>query len=754
MKKKQNIKAEKMQVFPEQKSVGIGIFKLMGTGVLSAGLCCLIAGMSGAVNLTTALMSGIFGAVFCTLSFLPRFKKIYPLVPAIIALLTALIGRAQFIAGVGEVCNGVILGWNERFSDAVSLLPASNGSNMVFAVFTILLSAAAANLLTLIDRPHLIGSVMVVLFIPAMMARSFSNIGAALIFTADILHNIYCCDRTPVIRKMVWGVLTTIALIGIPMMHTERSLQMVDKLRGGIVKTYETVRYGSDTLPKGDLKKAYTMCLGDDVVLEVKQTEPASLYLKGFVGADYEDGKWSGLTRADMRGEDDGIEQWLSDQGFDPATQYSEYRSADGSLSTENTVTVRNKGADRRYTYLPYSALDTDVNTHVKRDSAALSNNFFGSFSYSFKDTAERYPGELLYPADWVDEPETAEQNNYLLNEEIYRSFVYKNYLDVPKAEQDVIDHYFMENSDVEKGASIYAVTQRIHKVLESTSYYQKFPSKDISADNIDDFLAGGTGNSALFASAATLAYRAYGIPARYVEGYFTSAAGSRSNIATDLTAANAHAWVEVYADGLGWVPIDVTPGYYYDVYSLMDMVNHPENIQKTAIIEENNDDIDTAETAGAGGSMARRALKTTAYVLLGVIATVFALLVITFIVLEVRAAILSERSSRKFRTADVALRQKMIFESMPKIMKCLGIDMCVGWNAEQTEMLLREKFDDIYEGEYIKVNHIMEKCIYGETDLPPHELRMLSAFMTKISSYKTETLTFGERFRMKYFIY
>ena len=57
-------------------------------------------------------------------------------------------------------------------------------------------------------------------------------------------------------------------------------------------------------------------------------------------------------------------------------------------------------------------------------------------------------------------------------------------------------------------------------------------------------------------ASAATLLYRALGIPARYVIGYVgDTKAGQYVNI----LAQNAHAWVEVYVDGLGWVNVEVT---------------------------------------------------------------------------------------------------------------------------------------------------------------------------------------------------
>lgn len=58
------------------------------------------------------------------------------------------------------------------------------------------------------------------------------------------------------------------------------------------------------------------------------------------------------------------------------------------------------------------------------------------------------------------------------------------------------------------------------------------------------------------FATAATLLYRSYGIPARYTVGFVDKVMVGEK---TELNGKDAHAWVEIYVDGLGWVPIEVT---------------------------------------------------------------------------------------------------------------------------------------------------------------------------------------------------
>jgi hypothetical protein len=52
---------------------------------------------------------------------------------------------------------------------------------------------------------------------------------------------------------------------------------------------------------------------------------------------------------------------------------------------------------------------------------------------------------------------------------------------------------------------------------------------------------------------------RAAGIPAQYVTGYLVDArAGQTVTVTTD----QAHAWVEVFINGVGWVALEPTPGY------------------------------------------------------------------------------------------------------------------------------------------------------------------------------------------------
>jgi protein-glutamine gamma-glutamyltransferase len=80
--------------------------------------------------------------------------------------------------------------------------------------------------------------------------------------------------------------------------------------------------------------------------------------------------------------------------------------------------------------------------------------------------------------------------------------------------------------------------------------------------DPVDQFLfQDHFGYCEQFATAATLMLRALGIPARLVTGYATGDYDPVLNQAI-VREKDAHAWVEAWFPGDGWVPVDPTPGF------------------------------------------------------------------------------------------------------------------------------------------------------------------------------------------------
>ncbi|QHW31504.1 transglutaminase domain-containing protein [Paenibacillus rhizovicinus] len=86
-------------------------------------------------------------------------------------------------------------------------------------------------------------------------------------------------------------------------------------------------------------------------------------------------------------------------------------------------------------------------------------------------------------------------------------------------------------------------------------------------ADLVDDFLfRQKQGYCVHFASALAVLLRTQGIPARYVKGFAPGepglpADGGDASLYT-VRASDAHAWVEVWFPGVGWLSFEPTPGF------------------------------------------------------------------------------------------------------------------------------------------------------------------------------------------------
>jgi len=93
-------------------------------------------------------------------------------------------------------------------------------------------------------------------------------------------------------------------------------------------------------------------------------------------------------------------------------------------------------------------------------------------------------------------------------------------------------------------------------------------PPQPIGSETVDNFLfVDKRGVCEQYATAHVVMLRSLGIPARLVAGYNAGEYNRLSGYYT-VRASDAHAWVEVYFPGYGWVPFDPTPGFTPSPYT------------------------------------------------------------------------------------------------------------------------------------------------------------------------------------------
>lgn len=103
----------------------------------------------------------------------------------------------------------------------------------------------------------------------------------------------------------------------------------------------------------------------------------------------------------------------------------------------------------------------------------------------------------------------------------------------------------------------------RIEAYLETTYPYDlSIPAFPGQADQLDHFLfEAKRGYCEHFATAMALMAREVGIPTRLVTGYLPGDFNPFTGF-YEVKTAHAHAWVEAYLWGRGWVALDPTPGF------------------------------------------------------------------------------------------------------------------------------------------------------------------------------------------------
>ncbi|MBM4385911.1 MAG: transglutaminase domain-containing protein [Deltaproteobacteria bacterium] len=100
-----------------------------------------------------------------------------------------------------------------------------------------------------------------------------------------------------------------------------------------------------------------------------------------------------------------------------------------------------------------------------------------------------------------------------------------------------------------------------VKQILEETGTYSRKSDHAGAEDPTAHFLFGNRiGYCVHFAHAATYLMRALGVPARVAAGYAVNESDRGDGSAILLRGGNAHAWPEIYLDGIGWVVVDISP--------------------------------------------------------------------------------------------------------------------------------------------------------------------------------------------------
>lgn len=532
----------------------------------AAAVFAAATGFSGMVFSDFGVTEPLFGiiigfiAAVCLLISQKKFGKYIPFGIAAICLLAVLIVpvlKNGIFVLANEVCEFLIFATGEIY------LPLETAGES-FAAASLFILALAVSVLLSMDL------ILPMAVVAALgIVSGFLNTDAyfavfAIGFVAAVLFVFLPQSGR---KTSVKSAVSLFAAVGICALTCAVLINFVPASAGTKLKVFAEEKvhnliYDSKTnaMPEGNLKNLGAFEKSGAQALEITMENPQKLYLKGFIGEVYTGDSWENLGN-DVLSEYAEDFYYLHKNGFYGQSAVSTALEA-VDQQEKSVMSIKNLSACSKTTYLPYAVLDAPFDERKIGDKT----DSFGEqyeISYISGGLLEWYSAQVELSEKQGNDLKIDE---HLKNEYIYREFVKNNYLEVPKEAFEAIEKAF-------EGEDASTATEIISAVLVYLEKNVSYDEKVVTRNGSEDFAAyflGKTarGYSVHYATAATLMLRYFGIPARYVEGYFLSAEDAEkyeTGEAIVLTEENAHAWAEYYLEGVGWIPFETTPGYMDD---------------------------------------------------------------------------------------------------------------------------------------------------------------------------------------------
>ena len=670
----------------------------------------------GSTLLIMLLTGGVFCGVYALLEKLGRRQWFAPGVLAVLLLLT-LIFRQQVLEGWRLYWNQLGYAMTEGRGWVLPQLQtqlSGKEKTVSISVFAVLTAGAIAWISCLLSTFAVVLSAIVPILLYAGM--TFLGTGAEfsllpLVLSLSML--ILLCGtwrkgNLAVPTVVSWLICGIAAVFAVQTLATPAVRNWAEEISDSIGKNIHAVQYETEhtTLPEGDFTDYRIAPKKAVPALKVTMDKPEVLYLRGFTGSFFSEDVWHEEETENLAKNRDLL-YWLNLNAFTPDSQFS--AAAKGFEMEENTIAVENLGACSRYLYVPFSLCDGD---YLYKENLNTDGAFGdGKRSYRYKaltggaDAISRVL-ESLQTAE--DEQTTA----YRKAESAYRQIVYSQYLQVPEEAKELLGKHWNKLAAVYGGVTKLTVEQAQECALRFLG--SCFPESGIP-EELELPLDQARGTPYQYATVAVLTMRYFGIPARYAEGYripeqLVNSGGAGKPMTVDSSCA--WAWAEIYQDGVGWLPADLTPG-------LGDMIEEqPDNTldgdleldreeEEDPLEEESDASTQTPEPLG--GTVVRilkKSLVWLAYLLLVFVAFC--------IFLWLRRKKLLEKKQQLFRDENVANAVGWIIADATLLLEQMGISRENGSLRDITEPV-NARFGEAYAANFEEIIRLNDRAVFSK---------------------------------------
>ena len=428
-----------------------------------------------------------------------------------------------------------------------------------------------------------------------------------------IIHGILPSEKNELrarmsgILAMLWVILPSMLIVFAAVrLVPEKDLKMpefYDKIAGRIIFSVRDLQdifelyngKNSTQTNDGGIGRVDSVEYDDVPIMSVTAPKNGgTIYLKTFQAANYTKRRWRALDESVYK-RYSGLFDELESTGNTPLLM--EYRAI-SELTGMGAVGIGSAAFD-----IDITQYESDGRSYIPVSAILIDGESIDNFSYGDKnivldeDTAGNVNVSHSYSLyEWRD---MSRLDKLAVDGEVlayddgnsYRDFVYDNYMDKDTSCDDRIQKELL-GEIMDGDYDTLDAQGRARFIMDTIAFfadeyeYTLSPGVTPAAkDYVEYFLfEQKKGLCTHFASAAVMIFRSVGIPARYVEGFVIPQSlytgypvlekeavvrqngGLRKEMweyyAIELTDRYAHAWAEVYIDGIGWVTVDPTPGY------------------------------------------------------------------------------------------------------------------------------------------------------------------------------------------------
>ena len=529
-------------------------------------------------------------------------------------------------------------------------------------------------------------------------------------------------SAAPVVMSWAVGGVIACVLIAIALMPGMQNWSNL--IRENVHERIHEERYETKytTLPEGDFSDYEKKEQKARQALVVTMENPQQMYLRGFTGAVFTGDTWEPLdTQALAKNKD--LLYWLNLNAFNQNAQFDAAAGYAG--LSQNTVTVQNIGACSYYRYVPFSLGKGTLTQPENLNTDGVYGDGERSYVYTVTAGTADEIMQVLTHLQTSDDPAVLQ---YRKAESGYRQFVQHYYLQIPAEVKDILQEQWDEIAA--RYGSANNLTQQQAQECTLIFLSRCFPEEGTPED-MELPLEMAEGTTFQYATVAAMTLRYFGIPARYAEGYVISqdmAAGFESGETMTVDSSCAKAWVEVYQDGIGWIPMDLTPG-------IGEILEDPESDDPNKTDSANKDTTEKQEEEEpeeeeqeqpepTGGSMVLVILKTILWSLL----IILAVGLFVFLILWLRRKILLGRKEKKFQSENVKDAVAWIYGDTAVLLEKLGFNRGNG-SMRSLQEPLKEKYGAEFTAQFEHVSDLNDRALFSNYPMTEEDRKTVHYF-------------------------